>query len=154
MSMMFDDNVDKSFLAPGEISAIDNYWGFVAYKAAEQANSFFDGQFPDAPHAKEYSYDIRNNFAMTLVISLVHRMAQTKSEDKYFAVMLERLECLSDDQSLLLGCLPEGVYKDKACAVLSAGFVGYYIGANNSYIRREDLMGHERPWERIDSKHR
>ena len=140
MGMMFEDNVDKSFLTPGEISAIDNYWGFVVYKAAEHADCFFDGQFPDAPHAREYSYDIRNDFAMTLITSLIHRMAQTKSEDKYFAVMLERFECLAGDQPLLLGCLPEGVYKDRACAALNAGFVGYYMATNNSYIRRAPGM--------------
>ena len=140
MGMMFDDNVDKSFLAQGEISAIDNYWGFVAYKAAEHAKSFFDLQFPNAPHAREYCYDIRNFFAMTLVVSLIHRMAQTMDNDKYFAVMLERFECLTDDKSQFLKCVPEGAYKDESCAVLNTGFAGYYIGVNNYYIRRAPSM--------------
>ena len=140
MSMMFEDNVDKSFLEPGEITAIDNYWAYVARTAVEHTECFFDANFPSVPRKENLLFDIRTGFAQILIFTLIHRLAQEMSEDKYFAVMLERLETLTFACDGFVETLSDEIFTKKARVILGGSFVGHYIAANNSYIRKAPSM--------------
>lgn len=138
--MMFEDNIDKSFLEPGEIASIDNYWAYVARTAVEHTECFFDTNFPSAPRKENLLFDIRTFFAQILIFSLIHRLAQEMSEDKYFAVMLERLETLTYACDGFAEKLSDEMFTKKVRVILGGGFVGHYIAANNSYIRKAPSM--------------
>ncbi len=139
MSLMFEDNVDKSFLEPGELTSIDNYWAYVARTAVEHAECFFDTNFPSVPRNEDLLFDTRTDFAQILIFTLIHRLAQEMSEDKDFAVMLERLETLTGDCGGIGKNTSDEIFKE-ARAILGSGFMGHYIAANNDYIRKAPSM--------------
>ncbi len=140
MSMMFEDNVDKSFLEPGELTSIDNYWAYVARTAEEHAECFFDTYFPNVPRKENLALDTRTDLAQILIFTLIHRLAQEMSEDKYFAVMLERLETLTYACDGIGEQLSNEIFTKEARAILGGGFIGNYIAANNDYIRKAPSM--------------
>ena len=130
----------KLKLSAHSAMCIDLMWGDMAQKAYKEACDFIESIAPNIRRAEGVESDIRVTFARVLIISVIHRLAQTDEDEQYFLAMVNRLETLMLIEFLgIRDRYPKDVFTDEAVEVLhTLGAV--YMCMNTDYIRKAPSM--------------
>lgn len=125
----------KLKLSDHSARCIDLMWGDMAQKAYKEACDFIESIDPNISRG-----GIKTTFAKVLMISVIHRLAQTDVDEQYLLAMLNRLESLgfTVGSKVFRESYPTDVFTPHVMYVLN--MIGEYLMMNTDYVQKAPSM--------------